>query len=69
MNKKLINSIFLSSILAVSVVSCGQSKEQQQAELRKEDSLADIQSEEALNRANELLNSDTITVDSTKRTK
>ncbi len=68
MNKKLINSILLSSILAVSVVSCGQSKEQQ-AELKKEDSLADIQSKEALNRANELLNSDTITVDSTKRTK
>ena len=68
MNKKLINSILFSSLLILGAVSCKSSTDQQQ-NLKKEDSLADIQSNEALNRANELLNSDTITVDSTKRTK
>lgn len=68
MNKKLINSILLGSLLVLGFTSCKNTKDQQ-LDLKKEDSLANIQSNEALDRANELLNSDTAVVDSTQRTK
>jgi hypothetical protein len=68
MNKKLINSILFGSLLMLGVVSCKNSSDKQ-LDLKKEDSLANIQSNEALDRANELLNSDTAVVDSTQRTK
>lgn len=67
MNKKLINSI-LFGVLVLTAVSCKNSSDQQ-LDLKKEDSLANIQSNEAIDRANELLNSDTVAVDSTQRTK
>jgi len=68
MNKKLINSILFGSLLVLGFTSCKNTKDQQ-LDLKKEDSLADIQSNEAIDRANELLNSDTAVVDSTQRTK
>jgi hypothetical protein len=68
MNKKLINSILFGSLLVLGFTSCKNSKDQQ-LDLKKEDSLANIQSNEAIDRANELLNSDTAVVDSTQRTK
>ncbi len=67
MNKKLIHSILFGALLLTSV-SCKNSSDQQ-LDLKKEDSLAKIQSNEAIDRANELLNSDTVAVDSTQRTK
>ncbi len=48
------------------LTSCGPSKEEEEREIRKEDSLADIQSNEALNRANALLESDSL-ADTTKK--
>lgn len=68
MNKKMIYSILLGSLLALGITSCKNSTDQK-LDLKTEDSLADIQSNDAINRANELLNSDTAVVDSTKRTK
>jgi len=67
MNKKLIHSILFGSLL-LTAVSCKNSSDQQ-LDLKKEDSLAKIQSNEAIDRANELLNYDTVAVDSTQKTK
>jgi hypothetical protein len=69
MNLKVIKSIIFSSIIICLATSCGQTKEEEERELRKEDSIANIQSNDAVERANALFESDTTKTDTVKKTK
>lgn len=72
--KKLLNKsslLFIFLVIGLSaalLTSCGQSKEAEEREIKTEDSLANIQSNEALERANQLLESDSLS-DTTKKSK
>lgn len=69
MNMNLIKSILFTTTVICAVSSCGPTKEQEQIELKKEDSAADIQSNEALDRANALFEADTLKNDTLKKSK
>lgn len=72
--KKLLNKsslLFIFLVIGLSaalLTSCGQSKEAEERDIKTEDSLANIQSNEALERANQLLQSDSLS-DTTKKSK
>jgi hypothetical protein len=72
--KKLLNKsslLFIFLVIGLSatlLTSCGQSKEAEERDIKTEDSLANIQSNEALERANQLLESDSLS-DTTKKSK
>lgn len=63
--------LFIFFVIGFSVAlltSCGQSKEAEERDVKTEDSLANIQSNEALERANQLLESDSL-ADTTNKSK
>jgi len=68
MKKVFFKISLLSVFFTLVLVSCGPSKEEEEREIKKEDSLADIQSNEAIERANQLLESDSLS-DTTKKLK
>ena len=66
MKKTVFKTALFIALLSVAMISCGPTKEQEELDIKKEDSLADIQSNEALERANQLLESDSL-ADTTKK--
>ncbi len=68
MKKTILKTALFLALFSVAMISCGPTKEQEELDIKKEDSLADIQSNEALERANQLLESDSLD-DTTKQVK
>lgn len=68
MTHSLVKFFLFGALTLTLITSCGPSKEEQEREIKKEDSLANIQSNEALDRANQLFESDSIkdTIQSSK---
>jgi hypothetical protein len=62
---KIIKTIFV-LFSFISLISCGPSKEAEEKEKRKEDSLMEIERNAAINSAEQLLNDTTNTSDSSK---
>lgn len=67
MNLNLIKSILFITILVGIATSCGQTKEEEERELKQEDSIANIQSDNAVERANALFETDSLKTDTLKK--
>jgi hypothetical protein len=67
MNLNLIKSILFITILVSIATSCGQTKEEEERELKQEDSIANIQSDNAVERANALFETDSLKTDTLKK--
>ncbi|MEI6346718.1 MAG: hypothetical protein WCP69_02110 [Bacteroidota bacterium] len=67
MNLNLIKSILFITVLVVIATSCGQTKEEEERELKQEDSIANIQSDNAVERANALFETDSLKTDTLKK--
>jgi PBP1b-binding outer membrane lipoprotein LpoB len=67
MKLKRIKSILFVAILVVVATSCGQTKEEEERELKQEDSIANIQSDNAVERANALFETDSLKTDTLKK--
>ncbi|MEI6852460.1 MAG: hypothetical protein WCL06_06435 [Bacteroidota bacterium] len=61
--------ILLASLLFLSLVACGPSKDAEEKEKRKQDSLMEIQRNAALNHAEQLLNDTTAAATDSVKTK
>ncbi len=58
--------IFIILLLATCLISCGPSKQEEERQQKIDDSIANIESNAAIEKANALLNSDSVNTDSTK---